>query len=170
MDTRCSIELLDKKQHDIREFECGIEQLDIYLKERAGQEVKKNVTVTYILHEKHSPRVLGYYTLSSCSIELRDLAENIARKLPKYETLPVALVGRLAVDRRYRSKRIGESMLLDALDRSYRISKAMGLFAVIVDAKSESARSFYQRYGFVTTEQRPFRLYLPMKAIEKLVG
>src|SRR3990167_5161079 len=117
------IELFDKKQHDIKNFRCGIEVLDKYLKERAGQEIKKKITAVYVLRVKNSGRVIGFYTLSSFSIELTNLPQEITKKLPKYKTLPVILLGRLAVDKKSRGTRIGEKLLLDAVTRSYKLIK-----------------------------------------------
>lgn len=169
MSKKYQIELFDNKRHDVREFTCGIEKLDKYLKEQAGQEIRRKVAAVYIIREKTSRKVIGYYTLSSYSLELTNLPENITKKLPKYKALPATLIGRLAVDTGYQGKRIGEHILLDALNRSYILSKHIGSFAVIVDAKDQKSRSFYEKYGFIRTLKQEFKLYLPTGTIKKLI-
>lgn len=162
-------ELLDNKKHINEHFSCGIKELDIYLKEKAGQEMRKKVTAVYILREETDLKIIGYYTLSSFSIGLTDLPKSLTKKLPKYKALPVILLGRLAVDNTSQDKGVGEYLLIDALSRSYELSKKIGAFAVIVDAKNDNIRSFYEKYGFIRTLHRANSLYLPMKTIKQLI-
>lgn len=162
-------ELFDSRQHQMRDFQCGISELDRYIRQQAGQESRKKVTTVYVLREQASPRVLGYYTLSSCSISLINLTEDMRKKLPRYEALPAALIGRLAVDMIVQGKGIGEYLLIDAFTRSYTISKQMAIYAVIVEAKDDNSRSFYEKYGFIRALEQPLKLYLPMGTIEKLI-
>lgn len=89
-----------------------------------------------------------------------------ARKLPRYPLLPATLLGRLAVDRRHQGKGYGRFMLADALFRAYRSEIAS--FAVIVDAKDENARRFYQRESFLPFPDLPIKLFLPMADIAQL--
>jgi len=98
MDPNYTAELFDNKQHQIKDFRCGVYELDRYIKERAGQESRKGITAVYIIREKTSAKICGYYTLSSCSIQLSNLTEDIKKKIPRYEALPAALIGRFAVD------------------------------------------------------------------------
>jgi hypothetical protein len=108
------IEALDKR-HDRKEFSCGVEPLDRYLKEQAGQDAKKRVAAPFVLCEGKSRAVLGYYTLSSQSIDVGAWPEDVVRKLPRYPVVPATLLGRLAVDRRMRGKGMGEYLLMNAL-------------------------------------------------------
>ena len=170
MDLNYITELFDSKQHQIKDFQCGIDELDRYIKERAGQESRKNITTVYVMPEKISHRIIGYYTLCSCSIELKDISDNIKKKLPRYEALPAALIGRFAVDIHFQGKRMGERMLIDALARSYFLSQQIAIFAILVEAKDESIRSFYEKYGFIPFLEHPLKLYLPMGTIKKLMG
>ncbi len=113
------------KKHDKKEFSCGIEALDRYITQQAGQDKRRSVTATYILSEENRDVVLGYYTLSATSILLTDLPEKIIKKLPRYPTIPATLLGRLAVDSKYQGNKLGESLLVDALKRSLDISKSI---------------------------------------------
>lgn len=169
MHERYIIELLDKKQHDIVGFGCGVKELNIYLFERAGQEVKKKVTVVYVIREKDSKRVIGYYTLSAYAIELSNLPVEVTKKLPKYPALPASLIGRFAVDKKSQGKKIGGHLLIDALLRSYKLSREIGSIAVVVEAKDEKSRSFFERYGFKQFRKYPFKLFLPMSTIMKMI-
>lgn len=169
MSQRYIIELLDKKQHDIVGFSCGIKELDIYLSERAGQEVVKKVTAVYVIRDKDVRTVIGYYTLSAYSIELSDLPVEATKKLPKYPALPASLIGRFAVDKKSQGKKIGGHLLIDALLRSYELSREIGSIAVVVEAKNEKSRSFFEKYGFKRFRKYPLRLFLPMSTIMKMI-
>ncbi len=102
-------------------------------------------------------------TLSATAISLAELPEPTARKLPRYPLLPATLLSRLTVARRHQDKGYGRFMLADALFRSYRSEIAS--FAVIVHAKDENARRFYQRESFLPFPDRPMNLFLPMADI-----
>lgn len=163
------IELLDKKQHDISFFDCGEPELNTYLKEKVGQESRKKVAAVYVIREKGEKSVIGYYTLSSYSIELSSLPNEISRKLPKYPVLPAILLGRLAVDNRFKGRKIGGHLLIDSLLRSERLSREIGAIAVVVDAKDTQTRSFYEKYNFQQFSEHPLKLFLPIKTIKDLL-
>lgn len=111
---------------------------------------------------------LGYYTLSAHNVKRDELPEEIIRKLklPKYPFIPATLMGRLEVHTDRKGKRIGEMLLMDALERSLANSKNIASFAVVVDTK-ENAIGFYRRYGFLHLPPGN-RMFLPMRTIEKL--
>jgi GNAT superfamily N-acetyltransferase len=110
--------------------------------------------------------IAGFYTLSASAVKLADLPADVTRKLPRYPLIPATLLGRLAVDRRYQGNGYGRFLLADALYRAVRSEVAS--FAVIVDAKDESARRFYERESFLPFPDQPMKLFLPMADIEKL--
>ncbi|MGD9109079.1 MAG: GNAT family N-acetyltransferase [Gammaproteobacteria bacterium] len=153
------------KKHDKKGFSCGIEALDRYITQQAGQDKRRSVTATYILSKENHDAVLGYYTLSATSILLTDLPEKTIKKLPRYPTIPATLLGRLAVDNKYQGNRLGELLLVDALKRSLDISNSIASFSLVVNAKTESAIKFYQRYGFIQFPDHKTRLFLPMATI-----
>lgn len=162
------IELLDTQKHDRAAFSCGVGPLDTYLKNQATQDAKRKIAVTYVLCGRDSGTIMGYYTISTASIETTQLPENITKRLPRYGALPAMLIGRLAVDQQYRGRRLGESLLVDALKRCLFLSQEIGAMAVLVDAKDEGAARFYERYGFRRFDDRPHSLYMPMLEIERL--
>lgn len=151
--------------HNRASFECGAEPLDRYLRVQAGQDARKNIAAPFVLALADGT-VAGYYTLSATAISLAELPEPTARKLPRYPLLPATLLGRLAVDRRHQGKGYGRFMLADALFRAYRSEIAS--FAVIVDAKDENARRFYQRESFLLFPDQPMKLFLPIADIAQL--
>lgn len=110
--------------------------------------------------------IAAYYTLSSTSVQIAELPAQTARKLPRYPLVPATLLGRLAVDRRHQGKGYGRYLLADAL---YRASQSeIASFAVVVDAKDESARRFYERESFLRLLDQPMKLFRPMADIRRL--
>lgn len=164
MTVRFIIEAL-ASQHDRKGFSCGVFALDRYLKEQAGQDIKRRAALCYVAHEQDSTRIAGYYTLSAGDVALRDMPEDIARRLPRYPVIPVARIGRLAIDTAFQGKRLGAALLWDAADRALRAE--MGVFALSVDAKDERAATFYRHYGFVTFDSQPLKLFLPLTTVAK---
>jgi GNAT superfamily N-acetyltransferase len=152
-------------QHDRSGFESGIEPLDRYFQTQAGQDARKKMAAPFVLVLTDGS-IAGYYTLSSTAIRLPELPEATVRKLPRYPLVPATLLGRLAVDRRYQGRGYGRFLLADALYRAIRSEIAS--FAVIVDAKDESARRFYERESFLPFRDQPLKLFRPMSDIEAL--
>ncbi len=153
--------------HNRNDFSCGVEVLDNYLKRQAGQDVKKRVAATFVL-SSDSRTIAGYYTLSQFAVELGTIPQHISRRLPRYPMVPATLIGRLAVSTVFRGQGLGEVLLMDALHRSLLLSEHIASAAVIVDAKSDQARTFYLKYGFLELPGISGRLFLPMKTIERL--
>ncbi len=110
--------------------------------------------------------IAGYYTLSATSVQIAKLPAQTVRKLPRYPLVPATLVGRLAVDRHHQGKGYGRFLLADALYRAARSEIAS--FAVIVDAKDENARRFYERESFLPFPDQPMKLFRPMADIRRL--
>ena len=157
------------KIHDRSVFSCGVEALDNYLKKNCeGQDVEKRVAVCYVLTPDRKT-VAGFYTLSQYSVDLVNLPHEIARKLPRYPLVPATRIGRMAISQNFEGQKLGEFLLLDALHRCLQHSKQVATFAVIVDAKDEPARQFYDHFDFLKLAGFPNRLFLPMKTIEKSI-
>ena len=152
------------KAHRKREFRCGEPSLDNYLHKQAGQDTKRRLSVCFVLVEDET--VKGYYTLSSGSIPKNQVPEEMKKHIP-YQDVPVTLLGRLAIDERYKGQGLGELMLLDALQRSYGVSaNEVGSLAIVVDPLNEGAKRFYTKYGFIPLDNG--RMFLPMKIISQL--
>jgi GNAT superfamily N-acetyltransferase len=162
------IELLSN-DHDRANFSCGNALLDRYLKEQAGQDVRRGCATLFVLVP--SPRetsILGYYTLSSYGIDTGELPADVARKLPRYPLIPATLLGRLAVDQRRHGQGVGEFLLMDALRRALVQSARIAAAAVVVDAIDERAAQFYKHFGFIAFPSMGGRLFLPMKTVAGL--
>lgn len=161
------IEPLDKS-HARESFRCGHAALDRYLQQQARQDVLNQVAAVFVAVEPSSRQVVGYHTLSASTVNVAEVPPDIAKRLPRYPQLPVTLLGRLAVDERFRGKGLGQFLLMDALHRSQQAAAGIAAMAVVVDAKDETASAFYQRYGFAPLNARAGRLFLPMKTIATL--
>jgi GNAT superfamily N-acetyltransferase len=158
------IEILGPR-HDRSTFACGVEPLDRYFRAQAGQEARRNIAAPFVLVLADGS-VAGYYTLSATAVKLAELPVDLARRLPRYPLVPATLLGRLAVDRRHQGKGYGRFLLADALGRSVRSEIAS--FAVVVDAKDEVARRFYERESFLPFPDQPMKLFRPMADIAAL--
>jgi hypothetical protein len=154
-------------QHDRAAFRCGIEALDSYLQKQASQDIAKRAAVAFVA-TLDGKTIAGYYTLTQYAIDLGDIPEAIAKKLPKYSTVPATLLGRLARHTDFYKQRLGELLLMDALRRSLDLSKQAASTGVIVDAKDDKAADFYRRYQFIDPPKVERRLFLPMRTIEPL--
>jgi GNAT superfamily N-acetyltransferase len=147
-------------------FDCGKPSLNDFLLTLVNQYEKRNLGRTYVATEGDDPRVLGYYTLSSGSIDVGSLPAKQAKKLPRH-AVPVILLARLAVDQRAQGKGLGGYLLCDGINRSLDLSEKLGIHAIVVDAIDEQAKAFYEKYGFMALSDQPLRLYLPLATIRK---
>lgn len=157
-----------QKSHHRNKFRCGNPSLDLYLKKHARQDAKKKVTACFVLPNQDK-EVMGYYTLSSTSILLNEAPPSLTKKLPRYPLVPAILLGRLAISEDYHGQGLGETLLMDALYRSWSTSDQIGSVAVVVDAIDDKAVMFYNRYGFILFPNQPQRLFIPMDTIAKLM-
>ena len=149
-----------QKHHDRGAFDCGEPSLNLFLKERARQNSKSGLSKTFVAVLQGDMRVWGYYTIASGSISFVVIPE----KLPKYP-IPTVHLGRLAVDLAMQGNRLGERLLVDALDRTADLAESLGIFAIELFAISEKAKRFYQKYGFVALKDDEKHLYLPLKTL-----
>lgn len=152
------------RHHDRNAFDCGVPALDDFLRRHARQNQERNVSRTFVATRSDGLRVLGFHTLASGSIAFERLPEEARRRLPRYP-VPVAHLGRLAVDRSVRGEGLGELLLFDAFKRIADAGQVLGIFAVEVIAKTERARDFYQKYGFKPLTGNSLNLYLPLGTI-----
>lgn len=154
--------------HKKSDFSCGKEMLDTYIQKQANQDVKRKLSACFVINETETNLIKGYYTLSNNSIPSEFIPDQIRKKLPRtYETIPTTLLGRLAIDDRFQGQGIGKLILIDALKRSYEISKTIGSFAVVVDPIDQDAENFYNKYGFIKLPDSG-KMFLPMKTISQL--
>lgn len=144
--------------HTREAFDSGVDALDRYLRQQATQDQRRRVSSCFVALDGEC--IAGYYTLASASVALGDLPQLVARRLPRYPTVPAVRMGRLAVDLAYRGRGLGAALLADALERVLRADIAA--WALLVDAKDDAAVAFYQHHGFMAFADIPRTLFLPV--------
>jgi predicted N-acetyltransferase YhbS len=157
-----------QKSHDRENFECGYESLNNYLKKQASQDIRKKLTACFVLIKRKNKisKVIGYFTLSSFGISSTLIPDKFRKKFPpSYKTIPVTLLGRLAVDVSYSGQGLGKLLLFEALYRSYLATSQIASFGVVVDPIDEKAESFYKKYDFILIPDSG-KMLLPMSTIE----
>lgn len=149
---------------DVAAFRCGQPPLDEYISRYASQDVRRNVARVFVATpDGNSRRLAGYFTLSAGSVDCSDVPEALARRLPRYP-VPMALIGRLAVDTEFQGKGLGSILLADACRRVAQASATLAVAGIIVDAKDQAAASLYRHFGFLSLQGRSDRLLLPAAA------
>ncbi len=153
---------LNPTRHDRAGFVCGVPALDAYLAQLAVQHIRKGVSTVYVLVDTDLPNlILGYYTLSAAELDGTQLGAADRKKLPRCP-VPCFRMGRLACRVDQRGQGLGRLLLGCAVDRCLQARKQVAALALLVDAKDEQARAFYEHYGFIPCEDLPQTLYLPL--------
>lgn len=150
---------------DRASFSCGTASLDRYFQQQVTQDIRRRVTACFVAITDEN-RIAGFYTLATASALLTDLPASIAKKLPRYPSVPTVRMGRLAVDQTFKGIGLGGALLADALDRSSR--SEIAAFALVVDAKDEQAVRFYQHHGFVLLPDASMTLFLPFETVKSV--
>lgn len=148
--------------HDRQGFDCGRQELNAWLRQVARQHQERGLSKTFVAVSEEAPnRICGYYALTLAELENRHMPEAWRKKLPR--RIPGVRLGRLAVDRQYQSKRLGELLLVDALARAHRIYAEAGGIGLFVDALDEKAAGYYLNFGFDASPDNPLLLFLSAK-------
>lgn len=154
---------LTEKQR--RNFFCGVTALDDYFKQFAKGNHIKNIGKTFALLQNNES-VIGYYTTSMGSVHFQSLPLEFRSRLPKYP-IPIARIARLAVDSKKQGQGWGEFLLVDALYRIRDAASVVAAYGIVVDAKDEKAKAFYQKLGFTAFVDNNLCLFLPIDSIPK---
>jgi predicted N-acetyltransferase YhbS len=155
--------------HRRETFTCGEAALDEFLRARARKHREQNLSSTFVAVPIGSKVVAGYYTLAERLIEFDDMPVALVKRLPRHP-LPAILLGRLAVDLAHQRKGLGRLLLVDALRTSVAAADLLGVFAVILDAKNERVKTWYQRHGFSPLPSKPLQLFIPIDAVRARMG
>lgn len=148
------------KAHDRSGFACGNDRIDTYFHEAVSQDVKRRYATCSVARELKTGIVAGFYTLSSSNVPLTEVPEDLARKLPRYPTVPAVLIGWLGRHQDFRGLGLGEALLFDAIRT---VAKApIGAHAIFADAIDDDVVAFYTKFGFTSLTGRPRTLYLPV--------
>lgn len=155
-------------RHDRESFDCGSPELNNYLRQVAGQHIRKSLARVYVAHEESSPeRIVGFYALNGCEIQSNELPESFRKKYPRH--VPAVRLGRLAVAREYQGQGVGELLLFHSMWNVGQVDAIVGAVALLVDAKDEAARRFYLKYGFLEFPDRPLNLFLTIARVKEAV-
>jgi ribosomal protein S18 acetylase RimI-like enzyme len=151
--------------HDRTRFCSDEEALDRYFRNQVTQDVRRDVANCWVVIEASKGDIAGYYTLSAASIPLTDIPQDLAKRLPRYPSLPAVRIGRLAVDAKFQGRGLGVMLLMDAAHRT--AHDAAAAFALLVDAKNDRAAAFYEHHGFRRIIGSPRTLFLPIATARK---
>ena len=148
---------LDPAIHDRLAFDCGVAALNEYLQRFAEQHRKRGISAAYVLADSSAPaKILGYYTLSAAEVGVERLAEVDRKRLPCFR------MGRLACRTDQHGRGIGKLLVGCAVDRCLKARRQVAAYALIVDAKDNGARGFYEHFGFKALRDAALTLYLPL--------
>lgn len=148
--------------HDRRLFDCGRAELNDWLARVARQHQEKGLSRTYVAVNQASPAIiLGYYALTLADIDSAELPATARKKFPR--RIPGIRLGRLAISLACQGKRLGELLLVDAMERARRVSVEAGGVGLFIDAIDEHAAGFYRRFGFVNAPEHPLLLFMPLE-------
>lgn len=161
---------LDKDVHDRNSFDCGTEELNIFLQQFAARHKDAGISLTMVLPSKgNRADICAYYTLSHTEIERQTLPSSLAKKLPRY-SIPVLLIAQLAVHKEVQGQALGRVTMISALKHCHEINQHLPSYAVVVDALGPNVQGFYTQYGFqmLDTRKQRARLFLSMDTVEQL--
>jgi GNAT superfamily N-acetyltransferase len=145
--------------HRIEGFCCGVAALDEWLIRRAWNNQRTGASRTYIVAA--AGQVAGYYCLASGALALGEAPGGLRRNMP--DPVPMAVLGRLAVDRSWQGRGLGVALLRDAVERTQAASAILGIRGLLVHALTPAAAAFYARHGFVASPTHPSTLVLSLK-------
>lgn len=157
------------KSHVLERFDCGSPPLRDWLKRHALTSQGAGTARVFVTTED-GERVVGYYALAAAQVEPAAATERLAKGQPKHRPIPVVLLARLAVDVDHQSRGVGTSLLKDAMLRALQAAEQIGLRAMLVHAKDDRARLWYQQYGFEPSPTDPLHLILLMKDLRAFIA
>ena len=154
--------------HDIEEFNCGVESLNVWLKRHAAQAAGAGSARTFVVVDTQQERVVGYQALTAASIAHEQATARAARGMPRHP-IPAALLARLAVDVSVQGRGIGAWLLRDAMPRTLSAAESVGIRVLLVHALDADAQGFYKRHGFEASPTDPLNLEMLMKDLRAAV-
>ena len=139
------------EQSDVESFDSGVPSLDEWLKRRARANQASGASRTYVVCKEQ--RVVGYYALASGAVAIEEASSRLRRNMP--DPVPVAVLGRLAVERSFQNRGLGRAMIRDAAMRVVQAAGLIGIRGILVHAISPEARAFYLAVGFEASPLEP---------------
>ena len=156
------IEVL-QSHHQRKSFNCGQDDLNKFIKQYASQHQKSGTSKSYVAVD-HEDTVTGFYCLSSTSIGFELIDPKLTKRLPRYP-LACVVIGRFAVDQSVQGQGIGKLLLAHALRQVSKVAQIIGVNFVVIHAKDQKAKAFYQRFGFIALTTHPLTLIFPVSEI-----
>ena len=145
--------------HDRSAFDCGVPALNIFLKQYALQNQKRNFARTYIC--RREDKIIGYYSLAFGEVRPESAPAMLTKGMGQYR-VPVMILGRLAVDESFQGRGLGEALLKNAFLRTRQAADIAGLKALVVRAKDARSRAFYAKFGFISAPDDPMFMFFPV--------
>jgi len=152
--------------HDVSAFDCGDVGLNHWLVHRALAHQASGAARTFVVCA--GSRVVGYYAIAAGSVSRETAVGAVRRNMP--DPVPMALLGRLAVDVTAQGKGLGAGMLKDAVMRVHQAAATLGIRGILVDALNEDAAAFYGRFGFRPAPGMPLKLMVTLAEVNRIVG
>ena len=153
--------------HVVTNFDCGQTELNRFIQRYAYQNQQANSSQTYLgIFEQE---VIGYYSLTVGSVIHAQAPDRITKGQPKHP-IPVMILARLAVDKRWQNRGVGRGLLKDALKRTAQAADLAGIRALLVHAKDADVRRWYERFNFEPSEIDPLSLFLLLKDLKKIIA
>jgi GNAT superfamily N-acetyltransferase len=147
-------------------FDCGQESLNLYLRQFARQHHEKGISKTFVaIPESESTIIAGYYSVCMAQIEFLSIPSSQQKGIPREYPVPAMRITRLAVDKAFQGRKLGQELLMEALTRALRLSSEVAVYAVVVDAIDDKAKQFYLKYDFIAYTDYPDSLFLPVKKL-----
>jgi len=157
---RFVVETLNE-QHNRAAFRCSGHQITNYFRRHALVNAQSRIANAWAVRDRDTDLVVGFYTLSTISVDFNALPEQFSVNLPRYP-VPAVLLGRMGVDRRYERQGFGRRLVIDALMRVYHHG-VMAVYGMVVDPK-EGVRDFYiQNFNFLPLADGSARLFLHLQ-------
>lgn len=151
--------------HDPTSFDCGSESLNRFIKLHALSGQRAGSSQTYVAST--GAEIAGYYSLVVGHVVHDEAPERLSKGLPRHP-VPVIVLARLAVDQTWQGKGLGAALTVDAMRRVLQAADIAGIRAVVVHAKDDTAKRFYEHLGFVPFADRPLTLYRLLKDIRAM--
>lgn len=155
--------------HEVASFDCGNPALNQFLQRFALINQKANSAQTYVICERSSATVVGFYSLAVGSVEPSAAAARTTKGLARHP-VPVMILARLAINRKHQSAGLGRALLKDALLRTAQAADIAGIRAVLVHAKDDAARNWYLKWGFEPSPSDPYHLFLLIKDLRAIIN
>ncbi len=164
------IELL-AKFHGRDGFDCGVEPLNLFLKQTARQHAERGISRTYVLVDKNAapPKpIIGYFAMNLCQVTSETLSPEQAKKLPR--NVSGVRLGRLARALQFKGQGIGDILMVAAMEKYIEVFKLAGGIGLFVDAKDQKAKEFHESFGFISLPSNELELFFPVKTIQEALA